>query len=453
MRAVRAKILSRREPTWSDFPALDLVRTGRLVRIAGRVTLLLLVASVLGMLLLPWQQTSSGTGVVVALDPQQRPQAVKSIVKGVVSKVKEGLREGSYVKQGEVLIELVPAAEGGIQQLELQIAAVQLKVDLANDRIQYAKEQVELQKSAGKLLAESLQKELDAAEQVVTQAEKEAEATNAELLDKENQLRIAEEVIQEGIISQRDLVSKRQAAEMTRQKYKKAQSYIDESKDKLESKRKEVKAKEEEIEIKNRDAANKLLGERTKLQTDTKELSELTVKLQEMSNLKVRAPKNGYIQQWYGLEGSDTVKEGATLFVVVPDADELSVELTINGNDMPLVHEGDMVRLQFEGWPAVQFVGWPSVAIGTFGGRVNRVFPTDDGKGNFRVLVTADVHREQDIDWPNDNYLRQGVRANGWVLLNRVSLGYEVWRQLNGFPPSLPDAKKEKVDKVKLPKA
>jgi len=29
------------------------------------------------------------------------------------------------------------------------------------------------------------------------------------------------------------------------------------------------------------------------------------------------------------------------------------------------------------------------------------------------------------------------VRANGWVLLNQVTLGFELWRKLNGFPPSV----------------
>lgn len=27
--------------------------------------------------------------------------------------------------------------------------------------------------------------------------------------------------------------------------------------------------------------------------------------------------------------------------------------------------------------------------------------------------------------------------AKGWIVLDRVSLGFEIWRQLNGFPPSL----------------
>ena len=32
-------------------------------------------------------------------------------------------------------------------------------------------------------------------------------------------------------------------------------------------------------------------------------------------------------------------------------------------------------------------------------------------------------------------FLRQGVRVNGWVLLGQVTLGYELWRIFNGFPP------------------
>ncbi len=40
-----------------------------------------------------------------------------------------------------------------------------------------------------------------------------------------------------------------------------------------------------------------------------------------------------------------------------------------------------------------------------------------------------------DAPWPDERWLRQGVRTKGWVLLNEVKLYYELWRQLNGFPP------------------
>ena len=93
------------------------------------------------------------------------------------------------------------------------------------------------------------------------------------------------------------------------------------------------------------------------------------------------------------------------------------VELMMDGNDVPLIAQGRPVRLQFEGWPALQFSGWPSIAVGTFGGRVLLVDSTDNGHGKFRVLVEKDPREDA---WPGQNYLRQGVRANGWILLNQV---------------------------------
>jgi adhesin transport system membrane fusion protein len=126
------------------------------------------------------------------------------------------------------------------------------------------------------------------------------------------------------------------------------------------------------------------------------------------------------------------LKAGDPLAVIVPESTTDVVELWIDGNDMPMVLPGSPVRLQFEGWPALQFAGWPSVAVGTFGGRVTLIDRTDNGRGKFRALVEPDQTDEQ---WPSKRFLRQGVRANGWVLLNVVPIGYELWRQFNGFPP------------------
>jgi hypothetical protein len=95
---------------------------------------------------------------------------------------------------------------------------------------------------------------------------------------------------------------------------------------------------------------------------------------------------------------------------------------------------GRPVRLQFEGWPAVQFVGWPSVAVGTFGGIIAVVDATTTRVGKFRILVVPDPNEPA---WPNSDILRQGLRAKGWVLLNQVPLGWELWRRFNAFPPSV----------------
>ena len=138
------------------------------------------------------------------------------------------------------------------------------------------------------------------------------------------------------------------------------------------------------------------------------------------------------------------MKAGEPLLTVVPDTNSRIVELWIDGNDLPLVERGDHVRLQFEGWPAVQFSGWPGLAMGTFGGQVRAVDWIDDGVGRFRLMVEPDT-----MGWPAAEFLRQGVRVKGWVQLGQVSLGYELWRRFNGFPPGqLPGPQASSKDAV-----
>ncbi len=165
-------------------------------------------------------------------------------------------------------------------------------------------------------------------------------------------------------------------------------------------------------------------------------LSKIDVRLAQQASQLVRAPRSGQILRRAAGEGGVLVKPGYPLATLAPRTASRSVALYIDGNDLPLIHEGDTVRIQFEGWPAIQFSGWPSVAVGTFGGKVAVVDESDNGQGKFRILVTP----EQGEEWPSHEYLRQGAKAQGWVLLNKVTLGFELWRQFNGFPPGLPGA-------------
>jgi hypothetical protein len=99
----------------------------------------------------------------------------------------------------------------------------------------------------------------------------------------------------------------------------------------------------------------------------------------------------------------------------------------------------------------VQFSGFPELAIGTFGGKVRQIDSAALGNsGKFRILIEPAQMRPGEV-WPDQEFLRQGNQAIGWVFLNRVPLGYEIWRRLNGFPPVLSPMRKE-VDSPKAPK-
>lgn len=148
----------------------------------------------------------------------------------------------------------------------------------------------------------------------------------------------------------------------------------------------------------------------------------------------VRAPADGMILQIKSSDQATFIKQGDFLAHFVPRAVIPIVELYVRGVDAPLIQPGAKVRMQFEGWPAVQFSGWPAVSVGSFGGVVISVDATVSSNGKFRVLVKQDPAEA----WPNHNFLRYGARAKGWVLMERVTVGYELWRQLNSFPPVYP---------------
>lgn len=108
----------------------------------------------------------------------------------------------------------------------------------------------------------------------------------------------------------------------------------------------------------------------------------------------------------------------------------LAVEMYVDPMDMPLVKKGQHVNFVFDGWPTIVFSGWPNYTYGTFPGRVFAIDNTPSSNGKYRLLVAPEVGTKQ---WPPQ--LRVGTGSHGYLLLNRVRVWYEIWRQLNGFPP------------------
>lgn len=154
----------------------------------------------------------------------------------------------------------------------------------------------------------------------------------------------------------------------------------------------------------------------------------------------VRSPAAGRIVRLLQVGAGATVKAGDVLAVLSPDTKDRAVELMITDNDVALLREGLPVRIQFAGWPALQFAGWPSAAVGTFAGRVAVIDALDDGTASYRVVVKPDVEAiaaKKEDPWPRADLLRPGAEATGWILLGEVSLGYELWRQFNAFPPTV----------------
>lgn len=180
----------------------------------------------------------------------------------------------------------------------------------------------------------------------------------------------------------------------------------------------------ENAQIKVADHLAKLAEARAKL-------SRVDIALNRQSAQVVRAPRDGRIQSLNAGASAALVSPGDRLATLAPEAPPRAVELLVDGRDVALVRVGQPVRLEFEGWPAIQFSGWPSVAQGMFDGRVRSVDPSAQASGLFRVLVEPMPGKPE---WPESNFVRLGAKVRGWVQMETVSLGYELWRQLNDFP-------------------
>ncbi len=160
-------------------------------------------------------------------------------------------------------------------------------------------------------------------------------------------------------------------------------------------------------------------------------ITQIDINLARQSLQLVRAPRDGVIQRINGGDRATMVSQGEVLATFAPTQSRRVVEVYVDGRDAPLIRRGQPVRLEFEGWPAIQFSGWPSVAQGLFDGQVQQVDLAASPNGLFRVLVQEAKGKTR---WPKEPYVRLGANVRGWVAMEQVSVGFELWRQLNDFP-------------------
>jgi len=417
----------------SAMPSLRLARSSRLARRIARLLILLLMFGIVAMLFAPWQQSVSGKGNVIAFAPERRQQTVEAPVKGRVADWDSSLiYEGARVQKGQVVLQIRNMDPDYLTRLKEQRNALQRELEANRTVVEAYRSQIKAFETVRSEVVAAADQYVRQAEQKIEEDRQKVAAAQAAATQAKADFKRQKYLYEMDLKSQLTMQLAERKWKEARSKLKEAEYALQGAKNVLQAKKRERGAKEREAQAKIDSVTalyRKAQGEVAKLE---KAVSEITVKIAQQENQEVKAPRDGFILKMMVDQGGEIVKEGDPLFVLVPDTADRAVEIWLSGNDAPLVTPGDHVRLQFEGWPAVQFTGWPSVAVGTFGGKVFSVDATSNRRGQFRILVVPD---ENDQQWPSERFLRQGVRANGWVLLKQVTLGYEMWRRLNGFPP------------------
>jgi multidrug efflux pump subunit AcrA (membrane-fusion protein) len=466
---IRPSLRSSFRPAEPDLhlPAIRLSQTPRAVRrlAFGLVLGLFLLLPVAGFV--PWMQTVPGQGQTIAFHPARRPQFIVSPIEGRVKKWH--VVEGDRVRAGQLLVDLVDNDPLILERLREQELLALQRLTLADGRVKDQESRLQyVQQEREVLLAEAGYRVEQAQAQVLV-AQQELERARFDLqreeLNYQRTLRLYRSSLGEGKVVSKDELEEAER----RRNLAKAQVPLAEARVKLAEKT--LAAAEAQREATDKRTAALIQTEEAALKAALSEQAAVRQQylmvrsqVQRQENQRVYAPVSGVIFRILANAeaGGQLVRPGERLAVLVPDLEQSSgpssrpaelallgglaygfydpltwgdypaivAELYIDGNDLPLVKKGAPVLLQFEGWPAVQLASFPQVAAGTFRGEVYLVDPTSDGNGRFRILVAPAAGEK----WPEYEYLRQGVRAQGWILLRQVPLGYEVWRVLNGFP-------------------
>lgn len=428
-------------PSPRQVPALRAAQTPRGIYVLTRILLTILLALPFVLLAAPWQQNVRGEGHVSAYAPLERRQSVEAPIGGRI--VRWWVAEGSEVKQGDPLFEVTDNDPLLIQRMREQLDAAKAKLGAALAKVRSYDEQVQAYTEAQGLALEAAAEKVQMAEESIQAGTKEVEAADIEHVTAALNFERQSELKRDGLASQREWELARLKKQQADAEFASKQAKLRAAKNAKTAQVAEQGKIKAEFDAKIRSTRANREGAVSEAATAKTKVLDLEVKVARQETQLARSPLDGTVFRLVANQGGEMVKEGEPVVILVPETESMAVELWVDGNDMPLLSVGRKVRVQFEGWPAVQFAGWPSVAVGTFGGVVRLIDPTDDGQGRFRVLIQPDP---EDAEWPSRRFLRQGVQARGWILLEEVTIGFELWRQLNGFPPVIaneePDAKK-----------
>ena len=389
-------------------------------------------------LFLPWTQTVSGKGSLTTLRPDQRPQTIQSPIPGKIEKWY--VSEGDFVKKGDTIIHisevkneyfdpaLVQRTGEQIDAKSRAVSSYEGKVDALNNQITAlsSERQLKLEQATNKLMQSKLKVQSDS-------IDLEAAKTNIEIANR--QFNRTSQLQREGLKAMTDVEEKRLKLRETQAKLLSQQNKLLATKNDVINAEIEINRVKAEYADKISKASSDMFTAQSS-QFDSE--AQVTKLRNDYTNYEmrkelyyIRAPQSGFINKALRAGVGETFKEGEQLVGIMPSDYDMAVETFIEPIDLPLIHLGEKVRIQFDGWPAIVFSGWPNISYGTYGGEVVAIetFISDNGK--YRLLLAPDP---EDHPWPKE--IRVGSGAMTLALLDDVPIWFELWRQLNGFPPN-----------------
>lgn len=435
-----------------DFASLEANHLSKSHRVMARWIIGIMVVTFC-FLFLPWTQNIQAKGKLTTLYPQQRPQTIQSNIDGRIEKWY--VYEGQAVQKGDTIAH--------ISEIKTQYTDPNL-VERTRDQIRAKKTSANAY--AGKALAldEQIAALIQERDNKIQQLKNKIKQTRLKIISDsikieqakvdiaiaKRQLNRTIELEKKGIKSLADVEDKRTKYQSTVTKITEAENKLDISKNELDINKTQLSATFAEYNQK----IAKVRSDRFSAVSAQSEAVATVRKLEvDASNYElrrsfhyIRASQDGYIVKTLKAGIGETVKAGTEIATIIPLDYKLAVELFIQPMDLPLIRKGQEVRFIFDGWPAFIFSGWPSQSFGTYSGKIFAIDRVISPNNKYRIIVEAD---ESEKPWPKE--LQVGSGAQGIALLNNVPLWYELWRQLNGFPPDFYENDQTESPKLKAP--
>ncbi|MEP0264372.1 biotin/lipoyl-binding protein [Dokdonia sp.] len=407
----------------------------------------LIIFAIIGVLVLflPWTQNVNGNGYVTTLTPDQRPQTIQSPIPGRIEQWY--VREGDFVKKGDTIL-FISEIKTEYQDPQLVARTNEQRNAKSRSVTSYQEKIKALGNQVNALVNERALK-LSQAENKLKQSGFKVKSDSIDLQAAQTNLEVAQKQYDRTVILQSEGLKAVTDVEVKRLKLQETQAKRISQENKLLASQNEVINAQLEISRIAASYADKIAKSRSDRYTAESNQFDTQAQVSKLENQAtnyemrnalyyITAPQNGYINKAIKDGIGETFKEGDKLVGIMPANYDLAVETYVAPIDLPLIHLGENVRIQFDGWPAIFFSGWPNASFGTYAGKVVAIetFISDNGK--FRVLIAPDATQEA---WPKS--MRVGSGAYTIALLEDVPIWYELWRQLNGFPPNYytPDGK------------
>lgn len=398
---------------------------------------------------LPWTQNIKTQGNVSTLYQEQRPQKLNSPIPGRI--IKWYVKNGDVVKKGDTILQISEIKDDYLDPLLVERTQEQVQAkkgvrDYYNAKISTTENQIAAISAAKDLKLNQIKIKIAQLQNKLKAEQAELTAVNNELKIAQDQLNRQNKMYEEGLVSLTQLQQRNVSYQNALAKKTSAENKLAQTQQEIAAQNIEQNAVIQEYTEK----ISKTEGDRFQSMGQVAGSTGDIAKLEnQVATYKVRkglyyilATQDGQITQLTKAGIGEIVKDAETIGIIVPKKIDYIAEIYVKPVDLPLIRENQKVMLTFDGFPAIVFSGWPNSSYGTFSGKIIAIENSISENVLFKAIVAEDKTQKR---WPPN--MKIGTGASGIAILNDVPIWYEIWRNINGFPPDYYQVNTQKNEK------